>query len=160
VPATCRRQRLLSLPVLLALALTATLFLAGPAEATTRRNQRIIDTVAVARAHRGDPYVYGAAGPNAFDCSGLTMFIYAREGFSIPRTAADQYAHMRHIPKPDVRRGDLIFFHDGNGVVYHASVFAGWKNHHRYIWHASRPGTGVSRVPIWTGRWYAATLRR
>ncbi len=74
----------------------------------------------VAIAHIGDPYRYGAAGPNSFDCSGLTMFSYAHARLHLPRTAAGQYASVRHILKTNLMRGDLVFFHDGGGHVYHA----------------------------------------
>ena len=87
MPATRRWQRLFALPFLLVLALAATTVLAGPAEARTLRERKIAHAVAVAVNQKGDPYRYGAAGPNAFDCSGLTMFSFHKAHLSLPRRA-------------------------------------------------------------------------
>ena len=92
----------------------------------------------VALAQRGDPYRYGAAGPNAFDCSGLTKFSYGRVGRNIPRTTDRQKARLRAIAKSAKRRGDIILFVIG-GDAYHAGVYIG----NGRIVHASRPGTPV-----------------
>lgn len=114
----------------------------------------------VAIAHIGDPYRYGAAGPSSFDCSGLTMFSYAHARLSLPRTAAGQYAAVRHILKQNLMRGDLVFFHDGSGHVYHAAMFLYWNDRHQaVIIHAPHTGTVVHRQPVWTSSWYAGTRR-
>lgn len=108
----------------------------------------------------GDPYRYGAEGPNAFDCSGLTKFTYRRAGMWLPRTAAEQYAHVHHILKMHLMRGDLVFFHDSRGHVYHVGIFMYWNKQHRaVILHAPYSGTVVHRQPVWTSAWYAGTLR-
>ncbi len=83
------------------------------AEAATTRtteSQRL-RAMKIALAQRGDPYRYGAAGPNAFDCSGLTSFSYARAGRSIPRTTDQQKAGLRAVSKSAKRKGDIILFH-------------------------------------------------
>jgi cell wall-associated NlpC family hydrolase len=114
----------------------------------------------VAIAHIGDPYRYGAAGPSSFDCSGLTMFSYAHARLHLPRTAAGQYAGVRHILKQNLMRGDLVFFHDSGGHVYHAAIFLYWNTHHvAVIVHAPHTGTTVRRSPVWTSSWYAGTRR-
>ena len=99
----------------------------------------------VAMGQRGDPYRYGAAGPNAFDCSGLTMFSYGRVGRNIPRTTDQQKAALRAVSRSAKRRGDIILFVNG-GNAYHAGVYIG-KNK---IVHASRSGTPVKVDRIWT----------
>jgi cell wall-associated NlpC family hydrolase len=99
----------------------------------------------VALAQRGDPYRYGASGPNAFDCSGLTKYSYGRAGRSIPRTTDEQKAGLRAIPKSAKRRGDIILFVD-HGNAYHAAIYIG----HGRIVHASRSGTPVKEARIWT----------
>jgi cell wall-associated NlpC family hydrolase len=99
----------------------------------------------IALAQRGDPYRYGAAGPNAFDCSGLTKFAYGRVGRSIPRTTDQQKAGLRAVGKSAKRKGDIILFHRG-GNAYHAAIFIG----NNRIVHASRPGTPVKVDKIWT----------
>lgn len=99
----------------------------------------------IAAAQAGDPYQYGAAGPNAFDCSGFTSFVYRTAGRPIPRTSAQQRAATPHIAASAARRGDLVFFHNSGGV-YHVGIYAGEGS----VWHAAGPGTGISRVRIWT----------
>ena len=114
------------------------------AEAATTQQQRL-RAVTVALAQRGDPYRLGATGPNAFDCSGLTMFSYRRVGRSIPRTTDQQKAGLRAVPKSAKRRGDIILFVNG-GNAYHAALYLGMNK----IVHASRTGTPVKVDRIWT----------
>lgn len=99
----------------------------------------------VALAQRGDPYRYGADGPNAFDCSGLTKFSYGRVGRSIPRTTDQQKAGLRAVGKKAKRKGDIILFVK-SGDAYHAGVYVGRNR----IVHASKPGTPVRVAKIWT----------
>ena len=72
--------------------------------------------VAYARAQLGKPYVYGATGPDAFDCSGLVQAAYQSAGVGIPRTSQDQWAHLPHVPPAGVRPGDLVFFPGSDGT--------------------------------------------
>ncbi len=65
--------------------------------------------IQVALAHQGNPYVWGAEGPNSFDCSGLMQYAAAQAGVSIPRVAADQYQKLPKVNPGDIRPGDLIF---------------------------------------------------
>lgn len=102
---------------------------------------------AQAASRRGAPYVWGAAGPRKFDCSGLTMWSYARVGKRIPRTAVQQYFASPRVSRSAARVGDLVFFH-ANGHIYHVAIYAG----HNRIWHAPKPGRGVSLVTIWTSQ--------
>ena len=121
---------------------------------------RIRTALRIAKNQAGDPYRYGAAGPNAFDCSGLLYFATHRAGFSnVPRTSSAQARFMRKISRANMRPGDFVFMYDGGGV-YHASIFVGWDNGRRQILHAGRTGTNVKRDPIWTDRWFPGTLRR
>ncbi|HCU91816.1 MAG TPA: hypothetical protein DHU96_03400 [Actinobacteria bacterium] len=66
--------------------------------------------IAYARAQIGKPYQFGATGPDAFDCSGLTMMAYRAAGITIPRTSQQQWAFGKQIPPGQVRPGDLVFF--------------------------------------------------
>ncbi|GAA4697183.1 C40 family peptidase [Nocardioides conyzicola] len=110
-------------------------------------------------AQKGDPYAYGAAGPNRFDCSGLTYFSFRRAGFShIPRTSSAQAHFARHISRAAMKRGDLMFFTDGGGV-YHVGVFAGWSHGRRLVLHAPYSGTRVRTDRVWTSSWFPGTLR-
>ena len=81
---------------------------------------------------RGDPYVWGAAGPNAFDCSGLVVWAYAQEGIALPHYTGDLWNSGVHIPRNDLEPGDLVFFfpdishvgiYIGNGLMVDAPDF-------------------------------------
>ena len=85
--------------------------------------------VQAAETRLGDPYVWGAAGPDSFDCSGLTMWAWAHAGVSLPHYSGAQYAATTHIPMSDLQPGDLVFFADpgeheamyiGNGQIIEA----------------------------------------
>lgn len=71
--------------------------------------------LAYARAQLGKPYVWGAQGPDAFDCSGLTMMAYHAAGIDIPRTTFDQWRHGARILVGHEQPGDLVFFNSGPG---------------------------------------------
>jgi cell wall-associated NlpC family hydrolase len=74
-------------------------------------------TVSYARAQIGKPYVWGAEGPDAFDCSGLTLMAYRAAGITIPRIAADQWRHGPRIPQGREQPGDLVFFMGADGTT-------------------------------------------
>ena len=81
--------------------------------------------VQVAAELVGKPYQYGAVGPNSFDCSGYTTYIYkTRLGVNIPRTSAQQEAAIPRVAQSAKRPGDLLFFRT-NGRVSHVGVYAG-----------------------------------
>jgi peptidoglycan DL-endopeptidase CwlO len=92
---------------------------------TTKAQQAI----AFARAQLGKPYVYGATGPNSFDCSGLTQAAWAAAGVSIPRTTYAQVDFGTRVTASQLSPGDLVFFYSsishvglyiGNGEMIHA----------------------------------------
>jgi cell wall-associated NlpC family hydrolase len=115
--------------------------------------------MAIAVAQKGKPYVYGAAGPRAYDCSGLTSFAFHHAGFgAMPRTAAAQSHFVRRIPRSRMHRGDLIFFY-GSGGVYHVGLYAGMVHGRRLVLHAPYPGQRVHTQPLWTNAWFPGTLR-
>ena len=85
----------------------------------------------IAMSKLGSPYVYGAAGPNSFDCSGLMQWAFKQAGIVLPRVAAAQATVGVPVAKADLRPGDLVFFYRpishvamyiGNGQVVHAST--------------------------------------
>lgn len=101
--------------------------------------------VAATATRAGMPYQWGASGPTRFDCSGLTQWAYKQAGVSLPRTAAQQRAATPRIPTKSLRPGDLVFFHDSKGRVYHMGIYAGdWK-----LWDSPKPGRVVSKRTIW-----------
>lgn len=157
-----RGHVIVTFAALLATVLVGGLAAAPPAEAMTRK-QRIQHAFSIVIDQRGDRYQYGAAGPDRFDCSGLTYFSFRKAGFrNVPRTSSAQARHTRRIPKSQLRRGDFVFFHDGAARpanVYHLGVFAGWIKGRRVIVHAPSTGERVHRAKIWTRSWFAGTLR-
>ncbi|EHR60327.1 C40 family peptidase [Saccharomonospora cyanea] len=108
----------------------------------TPTGERIVD---IAARQAGDPYVYGAVGPDRFDCSGLTQYVHARLGIELPRTSQQQRAALPELSKKQMRPGDLLFFHSG-GHVYHVGIFAG----NGRMWAAPEPGDVVRLQNIWT----------
>ncbi|WP_433505028.1 C40 family peptidase [Pseudonocardia halophobica] len=87
--------------------------------------------LSTALAQVGKPYRYGASGPSAFDCSGLTSFAFKQAGVSIPRTSRAQSGVGAPVSKGSLQPGDLVFFYKpvshvamyiGNGQVVHAST--------------------------------------
>jgi cell wall-associated NlpC family hydrolase len=158
MPSALRWQRLLALPIAAIMAISLAVLVAPDAAATTR-NEKIRHAKRVALHQMGDPYRYGAAGPDAFDCSGLLKYSFSRAGLYLPRTSDAQAAYTRRIARRDMRRGDLMFFHN-RGDVYHAAVFIGWRDGRRRFVHASRPGVPVRIDVPWTGSWSPTTLRR
>jgi cell wall-associated NlpC family hydrolase len=75
-----------------------------------------------ARAQLGKPYQWGAAGPDSYDCSGLTMRAWQAAGVSLPHFAAAQYAAVAHIVTADLQPGDLVFF---GTDIHHVGIYAG-----------------------------------
>ena len=90
---------------------------------------------AAAESVVGAPYVFGAAGPSSFDCSGLTMWAWAQAGVSLPHSAAAQYSSLPQVPLSDVQVGDIIYY--GN-FGPHVAIYVGGGQ----IVHARHPGPG------------------
>lgn len=90
-----------------------------------------------AAAQKGDPYRYGAAGPDAFDCSGLTLYSYGKAGKKLPRTAQAQYNSTRHISAGSLQPGDLVFIGNSSGSIYHVGIYAGYWSGKSWMWNAS-----------------------
>jgi cell wall-associated NlpC family hydrolase len=67
-------------------------------------------------AQLGKPYVFGAAGPNSFDCSGLTMMAYKQIGINLSHYVPTQYSASRRVAKADLQPGDLVFFSNNDHV--------------------------------------------
>ena len=70
-----------------------------------------------ALTRRGDPYVWGAAGPSSFDCSGLVLWAYAKVGISLPHFTGDQWNMGVHVGQNQLEPGDLVFFYPDIGHV-------------------------------------------
>ncbi|RJQ55137.1 MAG: hypothetical protein C4521_02870 [Actinobacteria bacterium] len=94
------------------------------------------NVVSYAYSRLGCPYVWGASGPNSFDCSGLTMWCYSQVGISLPHSSAAQYGCGTHISRDNLQPGDLVFF--GN-PIHHVGIYVGGGN----MIHAPRTGDVV-----------------
>jgi cell wall-associated NlpC family hydrolase len=78
--------------------------------------------VAAAQSQLGKPYQYAGAGPDTFDCSGLTMWAWGQAGVSLPHSAAAQYNAITHIALSDLQPGDLVFF---GSDIHHEGMYVG-----------------------------------
>ena len=97
--------------------------------------------VSYALAQVGDAYVYGAAGPSAFDCSGLTMMAWAQAGVSLPHSSSAQYSSGARIAASDLQAGDLVFYYS---PISHVGMYIG----NGMIVHAANPGSGVTTAAL------------
>jgi peptidoglycan DL-endopeptidase CwlO len=97
---------------------------------------RAAAAVQYAMAQVGDAYVYGAAGPSAFDCSGLTMMAWAQAGVSLPHSSSAQFSTGPHISESQLMPGDLVFYYS---PISHVGMYIG----NGLIVHAANPGAGV-----------------
>jgi cell wall-associated NlpC family hydrolase len=98
---------------------------------------RAAAAVRYAMAQVGDAYVYGAAGENAFDCSGLTMRAWAQAGVSLPHSSSAQFNSGPRVSASDLQPGDLVFYYS---PISHVGMYIG----NGLIVHAANPGTGVA----------------
>jgi cell wall-associated NlpC family hydrolase len=100
-----------------------------------------------ARAQIGDPYVWGATGPNAWDCSGLTMGSWRAGGISLPHYSVAQYAESTPISSGALRPGDLVFWGSSGAPssIYHVALYVG----HGMIIQAPRTGEDVEEVSMY-----------
>jgi cell wall-associated NlpC family hydrolase len=81
--------------------------------------------VAWARRELGKPYQWGAAGPSAFDCSGLTMYVYGKAGVSLPHYTGAQFHSGPHVSRSALQPGDLVFF---GSDLHHVGIYVGGGN--------------------------------
>ncbi|MEU1184355.1 NlpC/P60 family protein [Streptomyces sp. NPDC005820] len=104
-------------------------------------DSRAAAAVSFAYSKLGSPYVWGATGPNAFDCSGLVLAAYRSAGVSLPRTTYAQIGVGQRVPRSQLRPGDLVFFYSG---ITHVGLYIGDG---RMI-HAPNPSAPVRIAPI------------
>lgn len=103
--------------------------------------------VAFAYAQLGKPYVWGASGPDSFDCSGLMMAAWSYAGVSIPRVSYAQMSSLPAVPLSDLQPGDIIGF-NGNS---HVGMYVGGG----YLIDAPHSGADVEKIPF--SGWYRST---
>ena len=100
--------------------------------------------ISYAKKFLGKPYVWGAQGPNGFDCSGFTYYVYKNSaGKTLPRTSSAQSKYGTYVSKSNLKPGDLLFFDTvgaNNGVVTHCGIYIG---NNQFIHAASGQGKVV-----------------
>jgi cell wall-associated NlpC family hydrolase len=94
-----------------------------------------------ALAQLGDPYVYGAAGPDAWDCSGLTMGAWGAAGVYLPHSSSMQYSYGTPVAYSDLQPGDLVFFYS---PISHVAIYIGGGQ----VVHAPHTGDVVRIAPM------------
>jgi hypothetical protein len=100
-----------------------------------------------AESRLGAPYVWGATGPNSFDCSGLVQWAFAQDGIAMPRVAQEQFFTGPHVPYADARPGDLIFYHyepNDPTFVSHVAIYLGGGE----MLEAPHTGENVKIIPV------------
>ncbi|WP_345044702.1 C40 family peptidase [Streptomyces sannanensis] len=102
---------------------------------------RAVQAVAYAYEALGKPYIWGATGPYAFDCSGLTQAAWRSAGVSLPRTTYTQISAGTRVSRSELVPGDLVFFYSG---ISHVGLYIGDGK----MIHAPRPGAPVRIAPI------------
>ncbi|MEU9990498.1 NlpC/P60 family protein [Streptomyces sp. NPDC048045] len=102
---------------------------------------RAAAAVAYAYQKLGSPYVWGATGPNAFDCSGLAQAAYHSAGVSLPRTTYAQINAGRRVSRSELQPGDLVFFYSG---ISHVGIYVG----NGQMIHAPNPSAPVRLAPV------------
>ena len=107
--------------------------------------------VSYALSQVGDAYVYGAAGPDAFDCSGLTMMAWAQAGVSLPHSSSGQMGSGTPVSQSELQPGDLVFYYS---PVSHVGIYIG----NGQIVHAANPSTGVQVTGV-TSMPYSGAVR-
>jgi cell wall-associated NlpC family hydrolase len=100
-----------------------------------------------ARAQLGEPYVWGAAGPDSWDCSGLTMMAWRKGGISLPHYSAAQYSQTKHITAAQLQPGDLVFWGTSPNTIHHVALYIG----NGQIIQAPHTGDVVKVSPAFTG---------
>ena len=107
----------------------------------------------------GKPYVWGAQGPNSFDCSGLTYYVYKNAaGITLPRTSVEQSKYGTTVSKSNLKAGDLIFFDTSgpnDGGVSHVGIYVG----NGQMIHASSSQKKIVKVSVETSYWNNAYVR-
>ena len=125
-----------------------------PQQAASRSFSRVDEHMSASAAHvleiaaaqSGDSYSYGAAGPDSFDCSGFTQYVFGHVGISLPPLGSAEQATVA-TPVSQPQPGDLVFVHNGSGgSIGHVAIYAGGG----YWYEASNPNQPVGKHRAWS----------
>ncbi len=117
----------------------ATTQTAKPQVSTQSNSSTAQTVVSAAQSQIGKPYVWGATGPNAYDCSGLVQYAYSQAGKNVGRTTYQQAGSGQHISVSQAQPGDILMWGD-----YHDAIYVG---NNQYV-HAPQPGQNVTQASI------------
>ena len=143
----------LALALVVPIAVQANSHQAQAASVTTKRNK----VVSLAKKQVGKRYVYGATGPNAFDCSGLTSYVYSHAiGKYISRTTYSQVYQGKtvKVSTASLKKGDLLFW-GSKFSPYHVGIYVGGG---QYV-HAATPSQGVRKQYLSSNFWPSTAKR-
>ena len=111
-----------------------------------KRDEKVEKVIAKAASMVGTPYRRGGTDPSrGLDCSGFVLNAMKPVGISFGRSSRDMRAQTKRISKSELMVGDLVFYHNRKGVVYHVGIYAGGNQ----IWHARQPGQRAAKTPIY-----------
>lgn len=108
-------------------------------QASTQSSSTAQTVVNAAKSQIGKPYVWGATGPNAYDCSGLVQYAYSQAGKNIGRTTYQQAGAGQHVSVSQAQAGDILMWGE-----YHDAIYVG---NNQYV-HAPQPGQNVTQATI------------
>ena len=130
----------------------------GPAGAGAISAAQLTAALRAAESRQGLPYVWGAAGPGSFDCSGLVQWSFAQAGVAMPRVAADQARTGPAVPASQLEPGDLLFYHTdptAPSYISHVAIYLG----NGWMIQAPQPGLRVQVVPVSFGSQFAGAIQ-
>lgn len=119
--------------------------------------EKIDSLIQLAKTKNGKPYVRAGSGPNGFDCSGFTMWVYSHFGIDLPHGSVTQYAIGKKVERKDIRPGDLVFFYRSHCVGHVGLVTEVDADGNVTFIHASTYKTGVKFDRL-ESSWYAKTF--
>ena len=112
--------------------------------AVSGKGSTVVET---AKKYLGAKYVYGESGPNSFDCSGFTSYVFKLHGVSLSRTAKGQYSNGTAVSRANLQPGDLVMFGPSASGINHVGIYIGGGK----IIHAENPSSGVTIDTINSG---------
>ncbi len=123
----------------------------GGCSSTPKQSEANIGASAAKHAldMRGKPYRAGGSTPRGFDCSGLVYYSYAQVNTTLPRSTEGLWANSRAVPRKEIRRGDLLFFHQEGKRNSHVAIYIGGN---RFV-HAPSSGKRVSTASLGDKYW-------
>jgi cell wall-associated NlpC family hydrolase len=125
-------------------------------DGTAAPNAVVARAIASAKAQLGKPYLWGAVGPDAYDCSGLTGWAYRQAGLNLPRTSRQQWNAGSHPSLGEIRPGDLLFWGSSRTdpqSIHHVAMYVGGG----MMIAAPHTGANVRIQPVYLGDFFGLT---